>query len=227
MKLRSARKVIKWMEELQVYSLDWFDLDEQPLYRKAQKRLEREGQHTFERTMHIIRLLELGREEEAHHLWSVLRKILVARFRKNEVITLTWGDTFETMYSHANTLALESIESAEDVSWDLSYYSDRWCAWRVGVVDRRLKAVYGWEFEDYTLPDGSMPPALYDTNGDQISLGDTLHSVDGYSVVVCGDEPSWRPWTGKLVCEPGHSCENIPYSLNGGSGHSIERKEHE
>jgi hypothetical protein len=45
------------------------------------------------------------------------------------------------------------------------------------------------------------------------AIGDILQSEYGYQVIVQrGDDGELE---GRLVCEPGHPCENIPYSLSG------------
>jgi hypothetical protein len=58
---------------------------------------------------------------------------------------------------------------------------------------------------------------MYADDGIEIKIGDRLVSEWGYEVIVYADEN--LELVGKLVCEPGHSCENIPYSLNNGEGH--------
>ena len=60
---------------------------------------------------------------------------------------------------------------------------------------------------------------MIDESGNEINLGDILESEDGYCVTVV-EWPGIDEWVGKLICEPGHSCENIPYSLNGGRGYT-------
>ena len=57
---------------------------------------------------------------------------------------------------------------------------------------------------------------MKDEIGNEIFLGDRLWCMDGYEVIVCGDRYDYY---GKLVCEPNHSCANIPYSLNSGKRH--------
>lgn len=54
---------------------------------------------------------------------------------------------------------------------------------------------------------------LFDSNNQPIYVGDKLCSEYGYEVIVY--KHSNGEYVGKLVCEPGHSCENIPYSLGG------------
>ncbi len=58
---------------------------------------------------------------------------------------------------------------------------------------------------------------MYADDGIEIKIGDRLVSECGYEVIVYADEN--LELVGKLVCEPGHSCEDIPYSLNNGDGH--------
>ena len=60
---------------------------------------------------------------------------------------------------------------------------------------------------------------LLDDNGNRIHVGDTLRSQWGYNVTVYKDGDGH--YYGKLVCEPGHSCADMPYALNGGVGHLV------
>jgi hypothetical protein len=60
---------------------------------------------------------------------------------------------------------------------------------------------------------------LFDEEGKSISVGDILRCVHGYNVVVTEDNDG--SFYGKLICEPGHSCENIPYALNKGKDHIV------
>lgn len=53
---------------------------------------------------------------------------------------------------------------------------------------------------------------IYDCNDVSLKEGDIVHDKWGYDLIVCKND-KWG-WYGKLVCEKGHSCENIPYSLN-------------
>ena len=58
---------------------------------------------------------------------------------------------------------------------------------------------------------------MYADDGIEIKIGDRLLSEWGYEVIVYADEN--LELVGKLVCESGHPCEDIPYSLNNGDGH--------
>lgn len=58
-----------------------------------------------------------------------------------------------------------------------------------------------------------------DDYGIPIYVGDRLRSKWGYDVIVCVDASNH--FYGKLVCDTGHSCENIPYSLSGGRDHIV------
>lgn len=51
-----------------------------------------------------------------------------------------------------------------------------------------------------------------DCNGTLLSVGDVVHDRWGYDLIVSIDEAGC--YFGKLVCEPTHSCANIPYCLN-------------
>lgn len=57
---------------------------------------------------------------------------------------------------------------------------------------------------------------FYDDNNQPILVGDTLKSEWGYEFVVVNDSDHY---SGKLVCDDNHSCKDIPYALNEGSGH--------
>jgi len=50
-----------------------------------------------------------------------------------------------------------------------------------------------------------------DKNGREVFFGDTLKCDHGYSVVVV--EIDGLPF-GKLMCDKGHPCADIPYALN-------------
>lgn len=54
---------------------------------------------------------------------------------------------------------------------------------------------------------------FFDSRNQPICVGDKLRSEYGYEVIVYKE--SNGEYVGKLVCEPGHSCENIPYSIEG------------
>jgi hypothetical protein len=70
--------------------------------------------------------------------------------------------------------------------------------------------------------EGGIDTGFIDDQGIKIFVGDTLHNFEDYDVTVCCvAESEGLHFYGKLVCEPGHSCENIPYSLNEGKGHTI------
>ena len=60
--------------------------------------------------------------------------------------------------------------------------------------------------------------------GQTINIGDILKSKDGYFVEVFEDNGEM---CGKLICLPGHPCENISYALNNGNGyrHATPRDE--
>lgn len=51
----------------------------------------------------------------------------------------------------------------------------------------------------------------YDKYGHEIFVGDTLKCDFGYSVVVYEENGQFY---GKLICESGHPCADIPYALN-------------
>jgi hypothetical protein len=57
---------------------------------------------------------------------------------------------------------------------------------------------------------------MKDEIGNEIFLGDRLWCMDGYDVIVKKNKDGYY---GKLVCDPLHSCANIPYSLNNGKRH--------
>lgn len=52
---------------------------------------------------------------------------------------------------------------------------------------------------------------MEDKNGNALKVGDIVHNRWGYNLIVCKDGNGG--YYGKLVCEKGHSCENIPYAL--------------
>lgn len=63
---------------------------------------------------------------------------------------------------------------------------------------------------------------MQDKLGNEIKPGDTLISDDGFSVIVTEREVGG--WFGKLICDPDHSCANIPYALNEGRGYVVVRQ---
>ncbi len=62
---------------------------------------------------------------------------------------------------------------------------------------------------------------LFNDNGTPICIGDKLESKWNYSVIVQKDADGH--FTGKLVCDDDHSCENIPYALNKGEGYLVNK----
>jgi hypothetical protein len=60
---------------------------------------------------------------------------------------------------------------------------------------------------------------MVDENGTKIHVGDKLQSEWGYFVIVNQSEDG--DFFGKLICDVGDSCENIPYHLNNGSGYYV------
>jgi hypothetical protein len=66
---------------------------------------------------------------------------------------------------------------------------------------------------------------MKDKHGNIINLRDILISDDGYSVIVM-EYPSTHEWYGKLICDPGYSCANIPYALNNGHGYTKKIEEY-
>lgn len=62
---------------------------------------------------------------------------------------------------------------------------------------------------------------FYDDNKEPIFVGQKLKSEWNYEVIVCRSENG--TFYGQLVCDDNHSCKNIPYALNNGSGHTICR----
>lgn len=63
-----------------------------------------------------------------------------------------------------------------------------------------------------------METGLKDKNGTAIKVGDTLKCDYGYEVTVYQDGDGF---SGRLVCEPDHSCANIPYSLADSSTYTV------
>ena len=63
---------------------------------------------------------------------------------------------------------------------------------------------------------------MLDENGAEIFVGDTLHCVFGYKVIVQKDHTGVY---GKLICDPKDSCAEIPYNLNTGKGYFVEKRE--
>ena len=61
---------------------------------------------------------------------------------------------------------------------------------------------------------------LVDDFGCPIHVGDMLYNTFAkYRVIVQQDADGG--FSGKLVCEPSHSCANIPYHLKGGKDHIV------
>lgn len=52
---------------------------------------------------------------------------------------------------------------------------------------------------------------MKDKNENTLKVGDIVHNFWGYDLIVCKDGN--EDYYGKLVCEKGHSCEDIPYAL--------------
>lgn len=53
---------------------------------------------------------------------------------------------------------------------------------------------------------------MKDRFGNTLKIGDKVHNKWGYDLIVMYDKTR-NNWWGKLVCEKGHSCKNIPYAL--------------
>lgn len=54
---------------------------------------------------------------------------------------------------------------------------------------------------------------FFDSNRQPIYVGDKLRSEYGYEVIVYKE--SNGEYLGKLICEDGHPCKDIPYSIEG------------
>ena len=52
---------------------------------------------------------------------------------------------------------------------------------------------------------------IRDSKGTVLHEGDIVHNQYGYDLIVTKDTDG--SYYGKLICEPGHSCEHIPYAL--------------
>ena len=52
---------------------------------------------------------------------------------------------------------------------------------------------------------------LKDKNGTVLNVGDKVHNVWGYDLIIQQDE--YGDYYGQLVCEPTHSCHDIPYAI--------------
>ena len=66
---------------------------------------------------------------------------------------------------------------------------------------------------------------MVDDLGSPIKVGDVLYNEYDYYVTVQQDSDGG--FSGKLVCDPAHSCARIPYALNGGKGHVVRRNNKE
>lgn len=75
----------------------------------------------------------------------------------------------------------------------------------------------GWIKQDRMLT------PYFDDNKKEIRVGDILESKDGYQVKVYKIVETGE-YVGKLICEPTHSCADIPYSLNKGKGFKIVKQ---
>lgn len=60
---------------------------------------------------------------------------------------------------------------------------------------------------------------MTDERGSPIKVGDLLYNKHGYYVTVYQDAEGGL--SGRLVCDPTHSCANISYDLNGGKDHVV------
>lgn len=64
---------------------------------------------------------------------------------------------------------------------------------------------------------------LKDCNGTPLFEGDHVDDKWAGEMIVCRFDDG--DYYGKLVCEPGHPCENIPYALNSGDIIKIDKVE--
>ena len=57
-----------------------------------------------------------------------------------------------------------------------------------------------------------MAKNLKDRTGNPLKVGDKVHNKWGYDLIICYDDQR-QEFYGKLICEPGDSCEDIPYAI--------------
>lgn len=60
---------------------------------------------------------------------------------------------------------------------------------------------------------------LKDSEGNTIYTGDILDCEDGFMVYVYQDKNDGA-FLGALICEVGHSCREVPYSLGDGQDYT-------
>jgi hypothetical protein len=64
---------------------------------------------------------------------------------------------------------------------------------------------------------------ITDKTGNMLYVGDHVRCSDGYDLIICEYSEdieyydSQNKFYGKLICESGDPCEDIPYALNNGN----------
>lgn len=92
------------------------------------------------------------------------------------------------------------------------------CGWRV-KRGKQGGCFIGTLRAGLTIDSKPVATGLFDDSGMSIMVGDLLLSKYGYHVTVQCDADGG--FSGKLVCDPSHSCANIPYALNGGKDYTV------
>lgn len=127
MNARIARKIAKQSQ--------WFE-DPEDIWgagriRKAKLRAQRaDPKHRiFKSSLALVRLLEHGKHEEARQHWRQLRERIIKHWS---------GPVIRADHQWASFLSAERLTPAyaQDSIW---HYSDRWCGWRVALIDLALE----------------------------------------------------------------------------------------
>lgn len=128
-------------------TLKWGYLIGDPLCEKAQDYLDKSHSTAYWQSLHLVRQIKskTTTEDQITTLikgWAKLRSYVVRKVpnRDREGDTQEWGITVfnDKLSQYLNSeKPLKSLLVEKALS-DLSYYSDRWCRWRLFYIDELI-----------------------------------------------------------------------------------------
>ena len=132
MKWRQAKKIRKWAQDHRFYDM----YSKECLKRAVLARWRREKRSlaykNFATSLKLAKMVEDGSSlQEVMKAWIPLRISIRKRIegRKDE----DYGHCYTVMANRNAPVSRKYLQL------DLEYYSDRWCDWRVGVIDLTLE----------------------------------------------------------------------------------------
>ena len=130
MNTRQAKKILDGHDWLGDWDYEIWNKDQ---VRRARTRMSRHRRRTFHRSMAIVDLLNPN-PAGAIQLWLKLRVDIAKR-----VISCEYHESESDLYAWGNKVYAGRRSS--DLLSDVSYYSDRWCIWRIAVIDRGIESL--------------------------------------------------------------------------------------